>query len=59
VVISSGDQTAEQLAAHRSVAAASTAGRHIVATRSSHWIQFHEPELIVDAVRVLTESARQ
>ncbi len=59
VVISSGDQAAEQLAAHRSVAAASTAGRHIVATRSSHWIQFHEPELIVDAVRVLTESARQ
>lgn len=59
VVISSGDQTAEQLAVHRSVAASSTAGRHIVATRSSHWIQFHEPELIVDAVRVLAESARR
>jgi pimeloyl-ACP methyl ester carboxylesterase len=58
VVISSGDQPAEQLAVHRSLAAASPAGRHIVATRSAHWIQFDEPELIIDAVRELTESAR-
>ena len=58
VVISSGDQPAEQLAAHRSLADASVAGRHIVATRSAHWIQFDEPELIVAAVRQLVESER-
>jgi pimeloyl-ACP methyl ester carboxylesterase len=58
VVISSGDQPADQLAAHRSLVEESVAGRHIVATRSAHWIQFDEPELVVDAVRELTESDR-
>ena len=59
VVISSGDQPAEQLAAHRNLAAASAAGRHIVAARSAHWIQFDEPGLIVDAVTDLTKSFRE
>jgi pimeloyl-ACP methyl ester carboxylesterase len=58
VVISSGDQPAEQLAAHRRLAETSVAGRHLVAARSAHWIQFDEPEFVVDAVRKLTESAR-
>jgi pimeloyl-ACP methyl ester carboxylesterase len=57
VVISGGDQPAEQLAAHRKLAEASNDGRHIVAKRSAHWIQFDQPELIVDAVRELTGSA--
>jgi pimeloyl-ACP methyl ester carboxylesterase len=58
VVISSADQPAEQLAAHRRLAKESVSGRHIVATRSAHWIQFDEPELVVAAVRDLVESAR-
>jgi pimeloyl-ACP methyl ester carboxylesterase len=58
VVISSGDQPPEQLAVHRRLVDESVAGRHIVATRSAHWIQFDEPELVVDAVRELTESDR-
>jgi pimeloyl-ACP methyl ester carboxylesterase len=57
VVISGGDQPAEQLAAHRKLAEASNDGRHIVANRSAHWIQFDQPELIVSAVRDLTRSA--
>jgi pimeloyl-ACP methyl ester carboxylesterase len=57
VVISGGDQPAEQLAAHRKLAEASNAGRHVVANRSAHWIQFDQPELIVSAVRELTQSA--
>jgi hypothetical protein len=28
----------------------------VVAARSGHWILFDEPEVIVDAVRVLTAS---
>jgi hypothetical protein len=32
----------------------SASGRHLVAVRSAHWIQFDEPELVVDAVRALT-----
>jgi hypothetical protein len=54
VVISSGDQPIEQLAVHRRLAERSASGRHLVAVRSAHWIQFDEPELVVDAVRTLT-----
>ena len=57
VVISSGGQPPEQLEAHRTLAESSARGRHIVASRSAHWIQFDEPELIVAAVRELVESA--
>ncbi len=57
IVISSGDQAPEQLAEHRNLVDKSVAGRHIVATRSAHWIQFDEPELVVEAVRELTERA--
>ena len=53
VVISSGNQPEEQLAAHRALAEASNVGRHIVAARSAHWVQFDEPELIIDAVRAM------
>jgi pimeloyl-ACP methyl ester carboxylesterase len=58
VVISSGKQPPEQLARHRALTAGSIGGRHIVAARSGHWIQFDEPELIVAAVRELVDRAR-
>ena len=58
VVISSGDHPPEQLAMHESLARASGAGRHIIARRSAHWIQFDEPEVVIDAVRGLVDSAR-
>ena len=51
VVLSGSNQPPEQLAAHRLIADASERGRHVIATRSKHWIQFDEPELIVDAIR--------
>jgi hypothetical protein len=35
------------------LAEASDAGRHIIAARSAHWVQFDEPELVIDAVREL------
>ncbi|HJR59987.1 MAG TPA: alpha/beta hydrolase [Vicinamibacterales bacterium] len=58
VVISSGDQPTERLAAHRMLAEASAEGRHVVAARSAHWVQFDQPELIVEIVRELVGSAR-
>jgi pimeloyl-ACP methyl ester carboxylesterase len=58
VVISSQDQPAEQLALHQRVARESDNGRHLVARRSAHWIQFDEPELIVATVKDLVESSR-
>ena len=58
VVVSSRDQPPEQLAVHRSLAERSIAGRHVVAARSAHWVQFDEPELVVAAVSDLIDSAR-
>jgi pimeloyl-ACP methyl ester carboxylesterase len=58
VVISSVHQSLERLAAHQRLAHASEQGRHVVATRSAHWVQFDEPELIVDAVKDLVELSR-
>jgi pimeloyl-ACP methyl ester carboxylesterase len=58
VVISSADQPAEQLEAHRRLAEESVSARHVVATRSAHWIQVDEPEVVVAAVRDVVESAR-
>jgi pimeloyl-ACP methyl ester carboxylesterase len=58
VVISSGGQPAEQLAAHRLLAHASDRGRHVIATQSAHWIQFDEPELIIDAINDMVASHR-
>ena len=57
MVISSGDQPPAQIVAHRRLADASTAGRHHVAARSTHWVQFDEPELVVGVVKELVEEA--
>jgi pimeloyl-ACP methyl ester carboxylesterase len=58
VVISGGNQPPEIIAAHRMLAAGSEDGRHVIAERSAHWVQFDEPELVVAAVRQLVESGR-
>jgi pimeloyl-ACP methyl ester carboxylesterase len=53
VVISGGGQSEEQLAGHRLLAETSMYGRHVVAARSAHWVQFDEPALVVEAVSEL------
>jgi pimeloyl-ACP methyl ester carboxylesterase len=53
VVISSGRQPREYIEAQRRLSDASRRGRHLIATRSTHWVQLDEPELIVEAVREL------
>jgi pimeloyl-ACP methyl ester carboxylesterase len=58
VVISSRDQPPQQLTAHRQLAGESTEGRHLIATRSAHWVQFDEPGLVVEAVRELVYKAQ-
>jgi hypothetical protein len=51
IVISSGNQPQEHIDAQRRLAEASHQGRHVIASRSTHWVQFDEPELIVEAIR--------
>jgi pimeloyl-ACP methyl ester carboxylesterase len=58
VVISGGEQPAATVAAQRALAEGSESGRHIVASRSAHWIQFDEPELLVGVIRDLVEMRR-
>lgn len=51
VVVSSGQLPAERIAEHRELARLSADGRHVVAAGSGHWIQFDEPDVVVDAIR--------
>jgi len=57
-VISAGNTPPEGLAEHRAVADLSRHGRHIVARHSEHWIQFDEPDLVVEAIRAVVEDSR-
>jgi pimeloyl-ACP methyl ester carboxylesterase len=50
-VISGSQQSAERLSEHAAIAKNSLHGKHILAGRSGHWIQFDEPELVVKAIR--------
>lgn len=58
VVISSGDQTTAVSAQHARVARLSSRGRHVVASSGGHWVQFDEPELIVQTIRDVVDMAR-
>jgi pimeloyl-ACP methyl ester carboxylesterase len=51
VVLSSGQLPADRIVEHRELARLSSGGRHVVAGGSGHWIQFDEPEVVVDAIR--------
>ena len=59
VVVSSGNQPPEQLAAHRVLTEGSRGSRHVIAARSGHWIQFDQPGLIIAIIRELVEQARE
>jgi pimeloyl-ACP methyl ester carboxylesterase len=59
VVISGGDQSSDTIAKHRQLARLSSQGRHIVATRGGHWIQFDDPDLVVSAIREVVARTRQ
>lgn len=59
IVISSGNQPAEHLDAHRMLAGVAHGGRHVIAARSTHWVQFDEPELVIAAVRELVALSRR
>jgi pimeloyl-ACP methyl ester carboxylesterase len=50
-VISGVQQPPDILASHAALANRSLQGKHIMASKSAHWIQFDEPELVVEAVR--------
>jgi pimeloyl-ACP methyl ester carboxylesterase len=57
VVITAASQPEASRAEHRAIAQLSTQGRHIVARKSGHWVLLDEPELVVDAIRNVIQSA--
>ena len=58
-VISSADQPASVMASHEALVRMSSRGRHIVASKSGHWVPFDEPELVVDAIHDIVETSRR
>jgi pimeloyl-ACP methyl ester carboxylesterase len=58
IIISSGDQSTETITKQRQLARLSRESRHLVATRSGHWIQFDEPDLVVAAIRDVVDRTR-
>jgi pimeloyl-ACP methyl ester carboxylesterase len=59
VVISSDGQPADVLAEHRRLARLSPYGRHVVAAASGHWIQFDDPDLVVNTIRHVVDQIRR
>src|SRR5262249_10945865 len=58
VILSSGDQPPDVIARHRQLARLSSKGRHIVAARAGHWIQFDDPGLVIETIRELVARIR-
>jgi pimeloyl-ACP methyl ester carboxylesterase len=58
IVISSSNQPLEQIEAQRLLTNSSHSGRQVMATHSTHWVQFDEPELIVSAIREMVDRSR-
>lgn len=53
VTISSTDPGDYRIRQQDALAALSTRGRHLIATRSGHWIPLDQPDLVVAAIRTL------
>ena len=53
-----GTDTAEHRADHAAMAALSSRGKLVIATRSGHHVQLDEPELVIATIRELVEAVR-
>jgi pimeloyl-ACP methyl ester carboxylesterase len=58
-VLSGGARAARWLAADARLARASSNGRHIVSSRSGHWVHLDDPELVIQAIHDVVEISRQ
>jgi len=58
VVLTAQNPDPRRLQDQRETAALSRRGRHVIATKSGHWIPLDEPELVVSAVREIVEAIR-
>lgn len=56
-VLSGAHQQEVRLREHAAIAAQSTAGKHIIADQSAHWVHLDQPELVTQAVREIAMAA--
>jgi len=56
-VLSGAHQSEVRLREHAAIAAHSLQGRHLMAEQSAHWIHLDQPELVLQAVREMSERA--
>jgi pimeloyl-ACP methyl ester carboxylesterase len=58
IVLSSSNPEPSRIFDQERLAALSSRGRHIVASRSGHWIPLEEPELVIQAIHEVIEQVR-
>jgi pimeloyl-ACP methyl ester carboxylesterase len=58
-IISAADTPAERKAAHNATARLSSGGKHVIATRSSHWVMTDEPEVVLGEIREMIARMRE
>ena len=58
VVLSASDSCPTRAKEHEDLARLSSQGKHIVASKSGHWIQLDEPGLVVESIREVVGSVR-
>jgi pimeloyl-ACP methyl ester carboxylesterase len=55
-ILSASNSTAAQLAERDALARHSLHGKHIIASKSGHWVHFDQPELVLQAIREVAPS---
>jgi pimeloyl-ACP methyl ester carboxylesterase len=59
VVLSASSSSPSQMKGHEALARLSSQGKHIVASKSGHWIQLDEPDLVIESIREVVESVNR
>jgi pimeloyl-ACP methyl ester carboxylesterase len=54
-VLSASSSSPSQMKGHEALAHLSSQGKHIVASKSGHWIQLDEPDLVIESIREVVE----
>jgi len=57
-ILSAANSKPAELAERDAMARSSPQARHIIASKSGHWIHLDEPDLVVQAIRDMVQSAR-
>jgi pimeloyl-ACP methyl ester carboxylesterase len=58
-IISAADTPEERKAAHNATARLSSGGKHVIATRSGHWVMTDEPEVVLGEIREMIARMRE